>query len=75
MTTLATVLALIPLAFGSGEGSEGQAPLAVVVSFGLTLSTLITLVLIPVMYTILDDIGRAIVKRMSLWFGGRGVAG
>ncbi|HBV95459.1 MAG: multidrug ABC transporter [Peptococcaceae bacterium BICA1-7] len=75
MTTLATVLALIPLAFGSGEGSEGQAPLAVVVSFGLTLSTIITLVLIPVMYTILDDVGRAIVKRTSLWFSsGSGVA-
>lgn len=75
MTTLATVLALLPLAFGAGEGSEGQAPMAVVVAFGLTFSTIVTLVLIPVMYTILDDLGRAIVKRMSLWFGGRGVAG
>ncbi|MFZ5642998.1 MAG: efflux RND transporter permease subunit [Bacillota bacterium] len=74
MTTLATVLALIPLAFGGGEGAEGQAPLAVVVSFGLTLSTMITLVLIPVMYTLLDDFGRWIAKRMSLIVGGSGVA-
>lgn len=69
MTTLATVLALLPLAFGRGEGSEGQAPLAVVVAFGLTFSTIITLVLIPVVYTIFDDLGRKIVRRMSLWFG------
>ncbi|MCL6478951.1 MAG: efflux RND transporter permease subunit [Peptococcaceae bacterium] len=69
MTTLSTVLALLPLAFGSGEGSEGQGPLAVVVAFGLTFSTMITLLLIPVVYTIFDDIGRAIVKRTSLWIG------
>ncbi|MFZ5633192.1 MAG: efflux RND transporter permease subunit [Bacillota bacterium] len=69
MTTLSTVLALLPLAFGSGEGSEGQGPLAVVVAFGLTFSTVVTLVLIPVVYTIFDDLGRAIVRRMSLWFG------
>ena len=68
MTTLSTVLALLPLAFGSGEGSEGQAPLAVVVAFGLTFSTMVTLVLIPVVYTIFDDLGKAVVRRVSLWF-------
>uniref|UniRef100_UPI00195B43CD efflux RND transporter permease subunit n=1 Tax=Desulforadius tongensis TaxID=1216062 RepID=UPI00195B43CD len=62
MTTLTTVLALLPLAFGTGEGSEGWAPLAVVVSFGLTLSTLITLVLVPVVYTIFDDLGNRFKK-------------
>ncbi|MED0680075.1 efflux RND transporter permease subunit [Aneurinibacillus thermoaerophilus] len=55
MTTLATVLAILPLAFGSGEGAEGYAPLAIVVTFGLTFSTLVTLVLIPVVYTLFDD--------------------
>jgi HAE1 family hydrophobic/amphiphilic exporter-1 len=55
MTTLATVLAILPLAFGSGEGAEGYAPLAIVVAFGLTFSTLVTLVLIPVVYTLFDD--------------------
>lgn len=52
MTTLTTVLALIPLALGIGEGADAQAPLARVVLGGLTASTVITLVLIPVVYTL-----------------------
>jgi hydrophobic/amphiphilic exporter-1 (mainly G- bacteria), HAE1 family len=50
MTTLTTVLAMVPLAMGLGEGSEVQAPLARVVIGGLTSSTLITLVFIPALY-------------------------
>ncbi len=69
MTTLSTVLALLPLAFGRGEGAEGQAPMAVVVSFGLTFSTLITLILIPVVYSVVDDLSKKVVKRVSLMFG------
>lgn len=57
MTTFSTILAIAPLAFGGGSGSEGQAPMAVVVAFGLAFSTLITLVLIPVVYTWFDDLG------------------
>jgi HAE1 family hydrophobic/amphiphilic exporter-1 len=52
MTTLTTVLALLPLAFGIGEGADAQAPLARAVVGGLTASTLITLVLIPVVYSL-----------------------
>jgi HAE1 family hydrophobic/amphiphilic exporter-1 len=52
MTTLTTVLALIPLALGIGEGADAQAPLARVVLGGLTASTVITLVLIPVVYSL-----------------------
>ncbi len=55
MTTLTTVLGLLPLALGIGEGAEAQAPMATVVIGGLLLSTLLTLVFIPVMYTIFDD--------------------
>lgn len=65
MTALTTILALIPLAFATGEGSEGQAPMAVVVSFGLAFSTLITLVLVPVVYTIFDDLGKKISARIN----------
>lgn len=50
MTTLTTILALLPLAFGIGEGADAQAPLARAVVGGLTGSTLITLVLIPAVY-------------------------
>jgi len=52
MTTLTTVLGLIPLALGIGEGAEAQAPLARAVIGGLMASTLITLVLIPVVYSL-----------------------
>jgi HAE1 family hydrophobic/amphiphilic exporter-1 len=55
MTTLTTVLAMIPLSLGIGEGAELSAPLAIVVVWGLSLSTLVTLVVIPVMYTLFDD--------------------
>ncbi len=58
MTAFSTILAMVPLALGLGEGGEYQAPLATVVIGGLLISTLITLVLVPVVYSILDDIGR-----------------
>ena len=52
MTTLTTILALFPLALGMGEGAEAQAPLARAVIGGLAGSTLITLVLIPAVYSL-----------------------
>ncbi|SHE96635.1 hydrophobic/amphiphilic exporter-1, HAE1 family [Tissierella praeacuta DSM 18095] len=55
MTTLTTILGLVPLALGIGEGAEMQAPMAVVVISGLTLSTVLTLVFVPVLYTVFDD--------------------
>jgi HAE1 family hydrophobic/amphiphilic exporter-1 len=56
MTALVTVMAMFPLMIGHGEGAESEAPMATVVVFGLILSTLVTLVLVPVMYSIFDDI-------------------
>jgi HAE1 family hydrophobic/amphiphilic exporter-1 len=50
MATLTTILGLLPLALGIGEGSDAQAPLARAVVGGLTGSTLITLVLIPMVF-------------------------
>lgn len=52
MTTLTTILGLLPLALGIGEGSEAQAPLARAVIGGLAGSTMITLVLIPAIYSL-----------------------
>ena len=60
MTTLTTVLALIPLTLGFGSGAELQAPFATVIVFGLSFSTVVTLVLVPVVYTYMDDLERLI---------------
>ncbi|WP_089284073.1 efflux RND transporter permease subunit [Anaerovirgula multivorans] len=55
MTTLTTVLGLIPLAMGISEGSEVQVPLATVVIGGLVLSTPLTLIVLPIVYSIFND--------------------
>jgi HAE1 family hydrophobic/amphiphilic exporter-1 len=55
MTTLTTVLGLLPMALGWGEGGELQAPLARVVIGGLSSSTLITLVVVPAVYLIFEE--------------------
>ena len=52
MTALTTMLALVPLALGIGEGAEAQAPMARVVIGGLMSSTLITLVVVPTVYSL-----------------------
>ena len=54
MTTLTTVLGLLPMALGLGEGAEMRSPMAITVIGGLLTSTLLTLVVVPVMYAILD---------------------
>ncbi len=54
MTTLTTVLGLLPMALGLGEGAELRTPLAVTVIGGLTVGTLLTLLVIPVVYVLLD---------------------
>lgn len=51
MTTLTTIIGLVPMALGTAEGMEIQKPLGITVIFGLALSTVITLVLIPVLYS------------------------
>ncbi len=65
MTSIATGLGLVPMSLGIGEGSELQVPLARVVIGGLTTSLLITLVLVPTVYTLFEEgIG-------GLWSGPR----
>jgi HAE1 family hydrophobic/amphiphilic exporter-1 len=56
MTALTTILGLIPMAIGSGEGGEFTRSMGVVVIGGLALSTVLTLIVVPVMYTIFDDV-------------------
>jgi HAE1 family hydrophobic/amphiphilic exporter-1 len=54
MTTLTTALGLMPMAIGLGEGAEVRTPMAITVIGGLLVSTLLTLVVIPVVYSLLD---------------------
>lgn len=54
MTTLTTTLGLLPLAIGFGDGAELRAPMGITVIGGLLVSTLLTLVVIPVMYSLMD---------------------
>src|SRR5262249_33360774 len=54
MTTLCTLLGLLPMAFSTGEGSEIRAPLAVTVIGGLSVSTILTMIIIPVLYSLTE---------------------
>ncbi len=54
MTTATTVLGLLPMAIGLGAGSELRAPMALTVIGGLLISTALTLLIIPAVYSILD---------------------
>jgi hydrophobe/amphiphile efflux-1 (HAE1) family protein len=56
MTSLSMIFAMLPLAFGIGPGAEFRAPMAQAVIGGLTSSTLLTLIIVPVVYTQLDDL-------------------
>ncbi len=68
MTTLAMIFGMLPLFLGIGAGGEGRAPMARAVVGGLITSSLLTLIVVPVMYTYLDD--------FSVWlktkWGGKG---
>ena len=65
MTTLCTLIGFAPLAFGWGEGAEVRAPMALTVIGGLAVSTLLTLVVIPIVYDLLD-------RRGDGWYVARG---
>jgi len=59
MTTVTTVLGLLPMAIGFGTGAELQRALAVAIMGGLLISTVVSLILVPVMYSLLErkDLG------------------
>ena len=63
MTTLAMVFGMMPLAIGSGAGAEQRAPMAHAVIGGVMASTLLTLLVVPVLYTLLDDLAARIGRR------------
>jgi HAE1 family hydrophobic/amphiphilic exporter-1 len=57
MTAVSTVFGMLPVALGAGDGSEWRQPMGVVSIGGLMASTLLTLVVVPVAYTLVDDAG------------------
>jgi HAE1 family hydrophobic/amphiphilic exporter-1 len=57
MTACSTVAGMIPVAIGLGAGAETRAPMATAIVGGLLTSTLLTLVVVPVVYSLLDDVG------------------
>jgi hydrophobic/amphiphilic exporter-1 (mainly G- bacteria), HAE1 family len=63
MTSIATMLGLVPMAIGIGEGGELQAPLARVVVGGLLASTMVTLVLVPAVYTLFEEGWKGLFKK------------
>jgi HAE1 family hydrophobic/amphiphilic exporter-1 len=63
MTTFAMIFGMLPIAVGTGVGSESRAPMAVAVIGGLITSTLLTLVVVPVMYTFFDDMQNLRLRR------------
>ncbi len=62
MTTTAMIFGMLPLALGFGSGGEMRAPMARAVIGGLITSTLLTLVVVPVVYSLLDDVGAWILR-------------
>ncbi len=56
MTTAATILGMVPIALGLGAGSELRSPMAVAIAGGLVSSTILSLIVVPVVYTLMDDL-------------------
>jgi len=58
MTAVSTVFGMLPVALSTGDGSEWRSPMGIISIGGLTASTFLTLLVVPVVYTLLDDAGR-----------------
>ena len=65
MTTMTTVFGMMPMALGLGEGSEFYRGMAITVIFGLSFSTILTLVLIPVLYSVVDDFTTKLITKIK----------
>ncbi len=63
MTTIAMIAGMVPIAMGIGAGAEARAPMAVAVIGGLISSTFLTLLVVPVVYTLIDDLERKLLGK------------
>ncbi len=70
MTTVAMVAGMVPIALGLGEGSAFRKPMAIAVIGGLITSTALTLVIVPAVFTIIDDVERWLAPRLRRLLGG-----
>jgi HAE1 family hydrophobic/amphiphilic exporter-1 len=66
MTTAAMVLGMTPVAIGHGDGGEVRAPMGAAVIGGLLTSTLLTLIVVPVVYTLVDAVSRFVGRRFGV---------
>ncbi|MBH8571981.1 efflux RND transporter permease subunit [Nostocaceae cyanobacterium CENA369] len=69
MTSLATIAGTLPLALGIGAGSEVRQPMGIAIMGGFTTSTLLTLVVVPVIFTYIDDLQNWIMNTLRYGFG------
>lgn len=67
MTTLTTIIGLLPMAVATSSGMETQQPLGIAVIFGLSISTVVTLVFIPVLYSLVNSLKRKIRALIAKW--------
>jgi HAE1 family hydrophobic/amphiphilic exporter-1 len=65
MTTLAMIFGMVPIALGTGDGGEFRAPMARAVIGGLITSTMLTLIVVPVVYTYFEDMATWMRRRVS----------
>lgn len=69
MTTAAMIMGMVPLALGLGDGAEQRAPMAHAIIGGLVTSTLLTLIVVPVVFSYLDDIRQLVARAWRRWQG------
>jgi HAE1 family hydrophobic/amphiphilic exporter-1 len=80
MTTVSTICGMLPVALSTGDGSEWRAPMGIISIGGLATSTFLTLLVVPVVYTLFDDAGSVSLRALSrlrnrastFWSGGEG---
>jgi multidrug efflux pump subunit AcrB len=65
MTTTSTILGMTPIAFGWGAGAELRQPMAVAIIGGLLTSSMLSLIVVPVLYTLLEDCGDMMARRIK----------
>jgi hydrophobe/amphiphile efflux-1 (HAE1) family protein len=68
MTAISTILGMMPIALGYGAGGAARAPMGVAISMGMFAATALTLLVIPVVYTIFDSLQRIILRHRGLFF-------